>query len=77
MKYLSDLTVAERANDCREAARDVTELCDSFLKTISNISRKAAEIERQLRMTEADFEDPYDPLTKSLRLVEEIIHETD
>ena len=77
MRYLSDLTVAERASDCKDAAGDVIDLCESFVKTMSKINKQAVEIERQLRMTEADFEDPYDPVTKSLRLLEEIIDETD
>ena len=76
-KYLSELTISERVSDCKDAAKDVVDTCDSFAKLMSRVQIKSKEIERQLRLTDVDVHDPYDPIAKSIRLIEEIINETD
>jgi hypothetical protein len=78
MKYLSDMTVVERVSDCADAANDVADACDSFIKLLRLINRKAKEAEVHLRvMAKHDEFDPYDPVTQTRRLLEEIINETD
>ena len=78
MKYLSDMTVIERVGDCKDAANDVADVCDSFIKLLLLINRKAKEAELHLRVAaKHDDLDPRDPVTQTRRLLEEIINETD
>lgn len=63
--------------DCVLAVEDVARLSGTILKRLDAIRSAAIEIERQLSLTDADFQDPYDPITRSIRLIEEILDATD
>ena len=77
MKFHSELTIYEQVDDCKHAANDTVSLCEDIKKFVTKIKNTANEIERNLQMCEADFQDPYDPVTRSLRLLQEIIDATD
>lgn len=63
--------------DFKLSAKDTADFCDVLCKKVEHIRNCAIEIERQLNVSEPNLEDSYNPITRSLRLIEEIIHETD
>jgi len=70
-------SLIDRLGDCEMAAKDTADLCKAIKKSLIKLKVMAVEIERQLSLTDVDLEDHYNPIVRALRVVEELIYETD
>ena len=77
MKYLSSTSIKEDIDEVVWGIEDTIESFKRLSIRLTAANAAAKEIERQLNRVAHDYDDPYDPVAKSLRLIEEIINATD